>query len=111
MTQVDAKSTAPLPEELRPLFWDCDFDSLTLDRFQSFVIGRILETTNWNATAWLRKTVGDEAIARWFMTTQGRGLDPGILRFWQLLLKLPDDKVDRWVEREENSVWGRRAVS
>ncbi len=97
-----------LPENLRSLFWDCDFDSLDLDENLRFVIRRILDRGDWDAITWLRKTAGDPAIRDWFLTTNGRGLDPPRLRFWALILDLPEDRVDEWVRRAKASTWEQR---
>jgi hypothetical protein len=100
-----------LPENLRSLFWDCDFDSVDLFEHRRFVIRRILDQGDWQAITWLRKTVGDAAIRDWFLATNGRGLDPPRLRFWGLILDLPEDQVDEWVRKAKESPWDRRVSS
>lgn len=105
-----ASSASKLPEKLRSLFWDCDFDSLRLGEHDSFVIRRILDRGNWDSIKWLRRTLGDDAIRQWFMAKHGRGLDPPKLRFWELILDLPKSEVDEWVRRARTSTWHGRAA-
>lgn len=99
-----------LPDNLRTLFWDCDFASLDLSQYRNFVIRRILDRGNWDAIMWLRHTLGDMAIKEWFITKHGRGLDARKIRFWEVILDMPKADVDEWVRRERTSNWhGRRS--
>ncbi len=104
-----APSERRLPEELRPLFWDYDFDNLRWPSHRDLVIGRVLQSGGGNAVAWLRKTVHDSDLADWLRSRSGRGLDPRQLRFWQATLSLPEGEVDRWVEDAKQGAWGSRS--
>ena len=104
----DLNATLRLPESLESLFWDCDPHTLTWERNRSFIIRRILDRGSWDAIRWLRQAVGDQAIREWFLTKCGRGLDPRKLRFWGLILDLPEHKVDEWVREAEQSTWHQR---
>jgi hypothetical protein len=97
-----------LPEHLRSLFWDYDFDQLVWPACQDLAIARILERGGDDALRWLRKTLGDENLRSWILTRQGRGLDPKRLRFWQLILDLPEQEVARWIEESLVEPWARR---
>lgn len=97
-----------LPESLKSLFWDCDFDGLSLGEYKSFILRRVLDEGGWDAIIWLRATVGDSALAEWIMSGQGRKLSPRRLRFWQLVLHLPADQIDDWVRQARESVWEKR---
>jgi len=59
---------------------------------------------------WLRQTVGDPVIRDWFIEKRGGGLDPRRLRFWGLILDLPEAEVDEWVHKARQSTWRRRHV-
>src|SRR5207237_286348 len=87
-----------LPELLRPLFWDYNFDSLRWPEHRDFVIARILQEGNHHATAWLRDQLGLPALAEWIRGRRGRGLDPRRLRFWEVVLDLPKTEVDAWMK-------------
>lgn len=97
-----------LPEFLRPLFWDVHFDRLDWDTHREYVAGRILESGNWNAIRWLRKTWGDDALRAYLLSRKGRGLNPRQLRYWQVVLDLPAAEVDEWIARQKITVWEKR---
>lgn len=97
-----------LPDNIRGLFWDCDPATVSLTKHRSFVIGRILDHGDWNAVSWLRKEIGDEAIRDWLEQKQGGQLGPRKLRFWELILGLPDEMVEVWISRRRSSSWERR---
>ena len=102
------ETTTDLPENLRSLFWDCDFSSLSWRQYSNFIIKRILERGTWDEITWLRRSAGDEAIRDWFLRKQGGGLDPMRLRFWQVILDLPEDLADEWVREAKQSIWHGR---
>ncbi len=91
-------TSEPLPEHLRPLFWDYDFNQLRWPESRDLVIARILQNGGDDALRWLRTEIGDGELGDWIRRTRGRGLDAARLRFWQLILGLPADEVDRWIE-------------
>ena len=97
-----------LPERLRPLFWDHDFSQLDWQRHRDFVIGRILEAGPWDTICWLRKEVGDETLRDWIERHRGRSLSSQQLRFWQLILDLPAETVDAWLQTPERKIWENR---
>lgn len=103
-----ARSTNTLPPPVRKLFWDIESRSLRLDRDQKMIIGRVLASGPWETVKWLRSTVGDEAILRWIEERDGRGLSARQLRYWQLVLGIPDRRVDSWLRSEPRRVWDRR---
>jgi hypothetical protein len=93
---------------LKDLFWDCDGRHVTLASDPDFVVGRVLSAGTWKQVRWLRRRVGDAALARWIRARKGRGLEPRQLRFWQLILHLPKRTVDAWLARPERQTWDRR---
>jgi hypothetical protein len=97
-----------LPDFLQPFFWDVDFDSLDWQSDQNFIARRILTSGSWKAVSWLRSTWGDQARRSWLKAHQGSRLTPRQLRFWELLLDLPAQDVEQWIESARNNPWGRR---
>lgn len=97
-----------VPPQLEPLLWDHDPSTLSWEEDRDFLIGRVLREGPWNTVCWLRDRVGDDALRDWIESHEGRGLSPKKLRFWELILEMPSDVVDPWVERAQNSPWGRR---
>lgn len=73
-----------------------------------FVIGRILAEGDFNALRWLRRKIGDDGLRNWFVCRQGRNLTLMQLRFWELILKLPPEQVDRWIAERHGIGWDDR---
>jgi hypothetical protein len=101
-------SFKPLPQSLKPYFWDYSFSKLSLDTDRDFIIRRILSSGSWEAVIWLKKKIGDEELKEWLITHRGRGLSPRQIRYWGLILDLPDRQVDNWVNFAKENPWGRR---
>lgn len=101
-------AASPFPEFLRPLFWDRRIEDLRWPAHRDLVIGRVLQGGGTDAIAWVRSAVPDVDLAAWIRSRDGHGLDARQLRFWQVVLKLPDADVDAWVARFRSSPWGMR---
>ena len=110
MSLAELPSSPPgrLPEWLRTLFWDHDFAQLDWQQHRAFIIGRILEAGSWDAICWLRREVGDGVLREWIERSRGRLLSREQLRFWQVILDLPDDAVDAWLQTPERMIWEQR---
>jgi hypothetical protein len=108
-TPVSAETRA-LPESLRPLFWEYDFDTLSWTDDRDLVIGRVLAHGPWPSVKWLWRRVGDDGLREWIEKTCGRSLDRKRLSFWRLILDLPGEQVDRWLEERAENPWENRWV-
>lgn len=97
-----------IPNEFKWLFWDCDEKSLSFNEHSDFIISRFLAEGDWDSIKWLRSAVGDSTIRDWFLSGNGRKLDPRRLRFWGLILDLPKPQVDIWVETSRQMGWHSR---
>jgi hypothetical protein len=97
-----------LPEELRPLLWDYDFDQMTWEADRDLVTARVLTDGLWSAVTWLRTRLSDDDLRRWIQIRHGRGLSPQQLRFWELILDLPHRRVSSWLARPERRTWDQR---
>jgi hypothetical protein len=86
-----------LPEFLRACFWDHPFDQIDFAAHREFVVGRVLSAGDWNAITWLRQAIGETAVREWIVAHEGRGLDPQQLRFWELILDIPEAIVTAWL--------------
>ncbi len=93
---------------LRPLFWDQDFIDLDWEGDRDFIVRRILQSGDWSAICWLRASWGDEALRLWLLAHSSSQLNPRQLRFWELILDLPGQDVDRWIAQVKNSPWESR---
>ncbi len=107
-SESSASTSDNLPETFRPLFWDCEFTDVTWREHRDFVIRRILSDGTWDAIGWLRTRLGDAALRDWIQRHRGRGLNPQQLRFWELVLDLPSDLVDSWLDSQERRLWKER---
>jgi hypothetical protein len=47
-------------------------------------------------------------VRDWIRQHRGRSLSRRQLRFWQLILDLPREEVDAWLEAREPDLWERR---
>lgn len=97
--------------DLNPLFWDVDFETLSWEGHRNFIIQRVLMHGSLAMLRWLREKIGDQALADWIVMHQGGGLSPRQLRYWELILDLPNTQVDGWVEARRESIWENRGVS
>lgn len=97
-----------LPETLLPLFWDTDFNQVSFEHHRDYVIRRILSVGTWDAICWLRTRLGDDALREWIEQHEGRGLSSRQLRFWQVVLDLPEAMVDPWLNSEGRRLWEGR---
>lgn len=86
-----------LPPALRDLFRDQDFDRLSWDCDSDAIAARVLSAGEGEAITWLRRTMGDPALRAWIARREGRGLDARRLRYWQIVLDLPEKEVERWL--------------
>lgn len=98
----------PLPDLLRPLFWDADFSALDWQNDRDFIIRRILQHGSWQAIRWLRTACGDQALRAWLEAHSGGRLNQRQLRFWELILNLPAQEVEKWISQVKSGPWGRR---
>ncbi len=105
---TSTSANSPLPENLRSLFWDHDFGTLDLETHTSFIIARVLAAGSWEAVCWLRRRLGDDALRDWIEKDEGRRLDPKQLRFWELILEIPRDWVDKWLQNDSRQTWDGR---
>lgn len=99
-----------MPEVLRPLFWDVDFNSLSWEKHQDFIVQRVLQSGSWEDVCWLRRSRGDEWLRGWLLRRKGAQLDARRLRFWQVVLNLPARSVERWLSLAHDDLWAKRLV-
>ncbi len=76
-----------LPEFLRPLFWEVDFDRLRIPGHERYIIERILELGDDAAVRWAWHTFGPEAIAQ--TVRRSRAISPNTANLWAHILGIP----------------------
>ena len=104
---VDEKS---LPGRMKIFFWDYSFHRLRIDKDRDLVINRLLDQGDWEAVKWLRTKFSDHDLKIWLLSRRGAGLSPRKLRFWELVLELPERDVNDWLRSKTRRVWDQRAV-
>lgn len=82
---------APLPEFLRPLFWDTNFDRLRVPGHERYIVERVLEYGDDEAIRWLWRTFGPATIAD--TVRQSRAISPNTANLWALLLDIPREEI------------------
>ncbi|OPY06071.1 MAG: hypothetical protein A4E67_01645 [Syntrophaceae bacterium PtaB.Bin038] len=111
-TEMPAKASTrkeSIPARLRPFFWDVEFRRLKLDRDRDLIIRRLLDRGDWEAVQWLRTRFSDRDLKNWLVDRRGAGLSPPKLRFWELVLGLPEQDVNDWLRSKTRQVWDQRA--
>lgn len=106
--QKKGKTATSLPQSLQEFFWDYRFNQLTWEGDRELVIRRLLTHGSWEAITWLRRKIGDSDLRKWLITHQGRGLSPRQLRFWSLVLAIPNRQVSAWMPTERLEPWSKR---
>ncbi len=101
--------SSKLPRRLRMFFWDYDFETLTWENSRDMTTARILTYGTWDAVTWLRSRMGDRALRQWIERYRGTRMSPKRLRFWELILGLPRQHVNTWIQAEERRIWGKRS--
>ena len=97
-----------LPRHVLELFWEYDKKKITWRNDSDLVIGKVLQNGQWQSIKWLIKAAGHNGLRKWFIRHQGAGLEAKKLRFWQLVLELPSELVDKWVEAFFANPWSTR---
>lgn len=97
-----------IPDHLRQYFWEYDPARLSLDESRHTILLRLLQEGGLDAVQWLRQNATDDEIRTLLIRRRGRGIDPKRLRFWALMLNLPDSQVDDWIIAQQSSPWARR---
>lgn len=105
-----ASPSSKLPEAVRALFWEYDADAINWDADRDLIIRRVLSAGSWPALQWLRARLGDAALRRWIVGHAGDALAPRQLRFWALVLDLPRERVNAWIEARRSSPWTERTA-
>jgi hypothetical protein len=99
-----------LPCRIKPFFWDHPFHQLRWDRDRDLIIARLLDRGDWEAVKWLRTRLTDRELKNWLLNHRGAGLSPQKLRYWQLVLELPERDVNDWLQDENRRIWDEKFV-
>jgi hypothetical protein len=104
----EQQHSTPIPAHLHRYFWEYDPERLSLEESRHTILLRLLQSGGMDALRWLRATVSDDELRTLLVRRRGRGITPRRLRFWGLMLDVPEEQVDEWVAAERATVWNRR---
>jgi transcriptional regulator with XRE-family HTH domain len=82
--EATTPSSGRLLKLLSPLFWDRKLQAADLQRYQGWVLERVLAFGDWRQVVAARQFFGDEAVAQ---ATERRGVDGRTRNFWKTILK------------------------
>lgn len=80
-----------LPEELRPLFWDIDWERICMEQNQGFIIERVLNMGDEKALLWLWRSFSEEEILQ--TVKSSRRLSRKTARCWQNYFGLKEEEM------------------
>lgn len=105
---LEKEQNMPLPDFLKKFFWDYDFQKLMRPGDRDLIIGQILQVGDWRSIGWSREQIGDDDLKHWILKHRGRGLSPRQMRYWQVILDLPDEQVNQWMQAIAEAPWDTR---
>jgi len=88
---MNQEEKTQLPEFLRFLFWDVEFEELEIKTHAILIIKRVLDRGNLSDIRWLVKTYGRDAIRKVVMETRDLARPTG--NFWADILGLNKNQV------------------
>lgn len=98
----EQQKNAKMPDFLKRYFWDVDFATLDPDKYSTYVIERLLDIGDIDATAWLFKTYPKNDIKEIVKNT--RQLSKKSLNYWLTILDLEKWKKQA-LARKQNVIW------
>lgn len=85
------KNLNKLPEKLRPLFWDTDFETLDSHNKSHYIINRIFDKGTIDAVKWARKTYDEDTIKFSLMNLRDFSLKSAT--FWATIYDIPFNQM------------------
>lgn len=90
-TPAHPDAEAPLPEFLRPLFWEVDFDRLRVQGHERYLIERVLEYGDDWAICWLQRTFSPATVAD--VVRRSRKISRNTATLWALVFDIPREQI------------------
>lgn len=72
-----------LPEDLKPIFWDIDFNDLNKEEHKEYIITRITEKGRWRDVKWLVDEFNKEEIKG--IVLDSKNTSDKTKSFWQVV--------------------------
>ncbi len=96
---------AQLPDWLRRVFWNVDFDDIDIEMDADGILPRILEHGNMRAVKWALATYGPARIHRFFREVGHPELSPRTIAFWRAYFRAEEE--EEWASPPD---WRRRSA-
>ncbi len=103
---MSQKTDDPLPECLRSLFWDTDFDRLRVPGHERYIIERVLEYGDVPEVRWMKRRFSRQQIAQ--VLCQSRRLSRKSADFWSFILNVPTEEVQcssAFLRQQPETIW------
>lgn len=101
-TPREQQNNPKMPDFLKRYFWDIDFRALDPDEYSTYVIARILDLGDTDATKWLFRTYQKNQIKEVVKNT--RQMSKKSLNYWLTILDLEQWKK-KALARKQNAIW------
>lgn len=85
-----------LPESIRWLFWEVDFEAIDVDHDTDYILARVLERGRMMDVRWAMQQFGMDRIHAFFRDVGHPEISERTLAFWRTVL---DAEGESWVER------------
>lgn len=80
-----------LPDALRWLFWEVDFDSLDSSEHPNYILARVLESGGIADVRWAVRTYGYDRIHQFFREVGHPELSARTLNFWRAFFNAEEE--------------------
>ena len=95
MSRARFQLVTALPEQIRWLFWEHDFDALDQERHADTILARVLEHGRMRDVRWVIDAYGMERIHRFLRDVGHPELGGPTIAFWRAVLGAEDEA---WAE-------------
>jgi hypothetical protein len=101
------KLLMPIPEFLKPFFWEYAHKNIDTMRHASTIMARIMERGSWEAMIWLKKTYSWEQIINFLINRGKDSLPPRELNYWLLISGVSSEDWRKLVDsaKANYAVW------
>lgn len=92
--------------QLKRFFWDVDFKALDSAMDQKFIIERLLEMGDEEATKWLFSTYSKEGVIE--VLRNSTKISPKSANYWGLILNVSRDEIrclSKPYQKQPNAIW------
>ena len=74
-----------IPANFKKYFWDCDFNSLSLEEHKLFITERILNFGNMESVKWIKNLITEKELL--ILVKNSKNLDAKTRNYWKIILE------------------------